>query len=161
MPARLSRAERERLLSGRHVAVLITTGGDGRPVPTPIWYRCRDGLFYFRTAGDAVKVANVQRDPRVSICVQDERPPYKAVIAYGTATLGETPGWLANELPRHYLGAIGGLGYRMTARTAIESSPDVTLAVRPERYVTFDFALETPLVGRLWLLVKRILPPWL
>ena len=161
MPSRLSRAERDRFLDGRHVAVLVTIDEAGAPVPTPIWYRYRDGRFLFRTAASAAKVANVRRDARVSVCVQDERPPYKAVIAHGTATIEEGAGELATEIPRHYLGAIGAIGYQRTARSAVESGPEVTIVVTPERWTTFDFTVETPLPGRLWLLAKRVLPPWL
>jgi hypothetical protein len=56
---------------------------------------------------------------------------------------------------------VGGAFYLRTAREAVEQSGEVTLAVRPERVVTQDFSQETPLVGRLWLLAKRLLPPWL
>ena len=38
MPHRLSKAEWERFLRGRHVGVLGTIGKDGQPVLTPIWY---------------------------------------------------------------------------------------------------------------------------
>jgi len=161
MPSRLSRAERERFLGGRHVAVLVTIDESGAPVPTPIWYRYRDGRFLFRTAASAAKTANVRGDPRVSVCVQDERPPYKAVIAHGTATVEQSHEELASETPRHYLGAVGAIGYQRTARSAIEAGPEVTLALTPERWTTFDFTPETPLIGRLWLLAKRVLPPWL
>jgi PPOX class probable F420-dependent enzyme len=157
----LAGAERDRFLAGRHVAVLVTIDAQGRPVPTPIWYRYRDGLFYFRTAGDAVKTNNVRRDPRVSVCVQDERPPYKAVIAHGTAELRDADESLAGELPRHYLGAIGGMGYQRAAREAVEQGEEITLVVRPERWSSFDFTDDTPIYGRLWLLAKRLLPPWL
>ena len=161
MSARMSQAKRERFLAGRHVAVLVTIGEDGGPVPTPIWYLYRDGLFYFRTAADAHKATNIRRDARVSVCVQDERPPYKAVIVRGTAEIGDGVEWLTNEMPRHYLGFLGAFGYRRTARRAIEQGPDVTLVVRPEHVTSFDYSSETPLVGRLWLLLRRILPPWL
>jgi len=160
MPRRLTQAERDRFLGGRHVAVLVTIGGDGAPVPTPIWYLYRDRVFYFRTEADAVKTQNARNDPRVSICVQDERPPYKAVIAHGRAEVREAIDWLSDEIPRHYLGLVGGIGYR-SASNAIERGPEVALVVRPERYASFDFSSDTPLVGRLWLAVKRILPPWL
>ena len=161
MPARLSSAQRERFLAGRHVAVLVTIAADGRPVPTPIWYRYRDGLFYFRTATDAVKAQNIRRDPRVSICIQDERPPYKAVVVQGTAEVREGLDWLSKEMPRRYLGFVGSIGYRLTARHVIEHSPDATLVVRPERVLSFDYSAEMPLIGRLWLLLRRVLPPWL
>ena len=157
----MKRQERERFLSGRRLGVLVTIAPDGRPSPTPVWYRYRDGVLYARTSGDAAKVANLRRDPRVSVSVHGEQAPYRGVIVHGRAEILDDQRWLAEELPRHYLGFVGGLGYRRTARAAIESSgPPVTIAVRPERYVTFDYTPETPLVGRLWLLLRRVLPPW-
>jgi PPOX class probable F420-dependent enzyme len=162
VPLKLSRAQRERFLRGRHVAVLVTLAEDGTPVPTPIWYLFRDGLLYFRTAAGAVKAENVRRDPRVSVCIQDERPPYKAVIVHGKAELREGDDALAAELPRHYLGLIGAMGYQQTARTAVEAAGgEIVLVVRPERYASFDFAAETPWYGKLWLVVKRVLPPFI
>ena len=156
----MTRAERERFLRGRRVAVLVTLDADGRSVPTPIWYLYRDGAFYFRTATAAEKLANIRRDPRVSVCVQEERPPYKAVIAHGTALIEDSHTWLA-AMPRHYLGWVGSIGYRLAAQDAVERGPEVTIVVRPERITTFDYAPETPWYGRAWLLAKRVLPPWL
>jgi PPOX class probable F420-dependent enzyme len=161
VPKRLSPRQRERFLRGRHVAVLVTIGPDGEPVPTPIWYLYRDGRFYFRTETNAIKAKNIQRDPRVSICIQEERAPYKAVIAHGKAELGGQLEWLGEAIPRHYLGFVGAIGYRQAAQGQIERGGEVTLIVQPERYVSFDFTPETPLVGRVWLFAKRVLPPWL
>jgi PPOX class probable F420-dependent enzyme len=160
VPARLSDEEQRRFLAGRHVAVLVTVGEDGAPVPSPIWYLYRDGAFHFRTADDSIKAKNIRRDPRVSICVQDERPPYRAITAYGRAMIVPAAEWLADELPRHYLGFVGAIGYKQAAQ-AIEQGPEVTLVVRPDRITSFDFAPETPVYGRWWLLLKRILPPWI
>lgn len=160
MPSRMSPAQRERFLSGRHIAVLVTNGADGHPVPTPIWYLFRDGRFYFRTEEGAVKTKNIRRDPRVSICVQEERAPYKALIAYGSAEVHEKLDWLA-EIPRHYLGLIGSIGYNRTARHQIESGPEVALVVQPDRYASFDFGPDTPIYGQAWLQLRRLLPPWL
>jgi PPOX class probable F420-dependent enzyme len=162
MPRRLTQSEVERFLAGRRVAVLVTIGEDGRPLPTPIWYVYHDGLLYFRTADGAAKARNARRDPRVSVCVQDERPPYRAVVVHGTAEVREPLEWLSRELPRRYLGAIGAIGYRVTAEAAVQGGrPDVVLVVRPERIVSFDYGSETPWFGKLWLLVKRVLPPWI
>jgi PPOX class probable F420-dependent enzyme len=163
MPARMTRAQRERFLRGRHVAVLVTNGPDGAAVPAPIWYLYRDGVLYFRTAANAVKTYNIQRDPRVAVLVQEERAPYKSVTVYGTAEVREEIAeGIQSDIPRHYLGFIGAIGYRATARSQIEAGvTEVTLVVRPERYVTQDFAPDTPAIGRAWLLLRRILPPWL
>ena len=162
MPARMTKQQREKFLRGRHIAVLVTIADDGTPVPSPIWYLYREGAFFFRTSGNAVRTQNVRRDPRVSICVQDERPPYKAVIVHGRGEVLPSDEELAREIPRHYLGAVGAIGYQQAARSEIEAGePEITLRVTPERYATFDFTPDTPVYGRLWLQLKRILPPWL
>ena len=161
MPKRMSRAEWERFLSGRRVAVLATLAPDGQPVLTPIWYVYRDGALYMRTGLESIKARNVRRDPRVTVCVQDERPPYKSVTVYGRAAVEPEQEGLDAAIARRYLGTVGGALYLRAAREAVEQSGEVTLVVRPERVLTQDFSPETPLVGRLWLLAKRLLPPWL
>lgn len=161
MPKRLTRPQWERFLAGRHVAVLATLGAEGEPVLTPIWYLYRDGALRMRTSGESVKARNVRRDQRVTLCVQDERPPYKSVTVYGRAAVEPEDEALTATIPRHYLGMVGGAAYLRMAREAVEQSAEVTLVVRPERVLTQDFSAETPLVGRLWLLAKRVLPPWL
>ncbi|MBI2912873.1 MAG: PPOX class F420-dependent oxidoreductase [Chloroflexi bacterium] len=157
----MSRAEWERFLAGRHVAVLATLGPDGGAVLTPIWYLYRDGLLYMRTGRDSVKAKNVGRDPRVTVCVQDERAPYRSATVYGRASIEAPEEGLDAAIARRYLGAVGGAAYLRTAREAVEQGAEVTLAMRPERVLTQDFAAETPLAGRLWLWAKRLLPPWL
>jgi PPOX class probable F420-dependent enzyme len=161
MPARMSKRQRDQFLAGRRIAVLVTIAPDGTPVPTPIWYLWRNGAFFFRTSAEGLKTENIRRDPRVSICVQDERPPYKALVAYGKASIEQSDARLEREIPRHYLGAIGAIGYRAAAQEAIQQGPEITLVVRPDRFTTTDFAAETPIYGRAWLLLKRVLPPWL
>jgi PPOX class probable F420-dependent enzyme len=157
----MSRHERERFLAGRRVAVLVTIAPDGQPVPTPIWYVYRDGAFYFRTADTSAKLANVRSNPRVSICVQDERPPYRAVTAHGPASIEPELPWLAHGIPRRYLGAIGAFAYNRVSRARVERGAEVTIVVRPDRVTTIDYTPETPFIGRAWLTLKRILPPWL
>jgi PPOX class probable F420-dependent enzyme len=161
MPGRMSRANWERFLAERRVAVLATLGPDGAPVLTPIWYLYRDGRFYMRTGRESVKARNVGRDPRVTVCVQDERPPYRSVSVHGRASIeGEQEG-LEVIIARRYLGSVAGAAYLRMARETVEQSAEVTVVVRPERVLTQDFSADTPLTGRLWLLAKRLLPPWL
>ena len=161
MPERMSRAKWERFLADRRVAVLATLGPDGEPVLTPIWYLYRDGLLYMRTGRESVKARNVSRDPRVTVCVQDERPPYRSVSLYGRASIEAEEEGLSAAISRRYLGAVAGAAYLRMAREAVEQSAEVTLVMRPERVLTQDFSADTPLTARLWLLAKRLLPPWL
>lgn len=161
MPRRLTGKEWERFARGRHVCVLGTIGEDGEPVLTPIWYLYRDGRFCMRTAKDSAKARNIRRDNRVTVCVQDERPPYKSATVYGRAEIAPEETGLGAKIARHYLGAIGGMGYMRAAAEAIQQGEEVTLVVTPARVVTQDFSPETPWYGKLWLAAKRLLPPGL
>jgi PPOX class probable F420-dependent enzyme len=161
MPRKLTTAEQARFLRGRHVCILSTIGPDGAPVSTPIWYLYRGGKILMRTGEGSVKALNVARDPRVTVCVQDERAPYKSVTIYGRATIEPARGGLGGRIARHYLGFLGGMVYMQQARGAIEESQEITLVVAPDRIVTQDYSPETPAIGKLWLLAKRVLPPWL
>ncbi|MDO8614118.1 MAG: PPOX class F420-dependent oxidoreductase [Dehalococcoidia bacterium] len=161
MPRRLSGKEWERLARGRHVCVLATMGADGRPVLTPIWYLYRDGRLYMRTAKNSVKTRNIERDPRVSVCIQDERPPYRSATVYGQAAITPEEEGLGAQIARRYLGAVAGAAYARAGREAVERGEEVTIAVTPVRVLTQDFSADTPWYGRLWLLAKRLLPPWL
>jgi PPOX class probable F420-dependent enzyme len=157
----MARDEWERFLRGRRVAVLSTLSAAGESVLTPIWYLYRDGRIYMRTGKESVKARNIARDSRVSVCVQDERPPYRSVTLYGRAEIEpELPG-LGATIARRYLGAIAGAAYMKVAQDAVQQSAEVTIVVTPERVLTQDFSAETPFAGRLWLLAKRFLPPWL
>lgn len=161
MPARFSKSQWERFLKGRHVAVLATIGADGRPVLTPIWYLYLDGKVLMSTGVDSAKVANIRRDSRVTVCVQDERPPYASVTVYGKATIEDEQAGLGAKIARHYLGAVAGAAYMRGAAEQIHQSAEVTLVVTPDRVRTENFSGETPAVGKIWLLAKRLLPPWL
>ena len=161
MPKRLKREEWERFLRGRRVGVLATISADGAPVLTPVWYLYREGRLLVRTGIESVKARNIQRDPRVTVCVQDERPPYASVTVYGRAAIEPDRPGLINEIARHYLGGIAGAGYVRGVAEGVQQSEEITIAVTPERVLTQDFSPDTPAYGRAWLLLKRVLPPWL
>jgi len=152
----------ERFLRGRHVAVLSTINPDGTPLQTPVWYLYRDGLIYVRTNSLSAKVRNIQRDPRISVCVQDERPPYRGVTVTGVARVEADRPELSAAMSRNYLGAVAGFFYlRLRTRSQIEDDPDTILVIEPQRKQGWDYRPQTPFVGRVWLALKRLLPPWL
>jgi PPOX class probable F420-dependent enzyme len=161
VPLKLTREDWERFLRGRHVAVLATTALDGTAVLTPIWYLYKDGLVLMRTDANSIKALNMAREPRVTVCVQEERPPYKSVTVYGNAQIEDERPELGKEMSRHYLGAVGGAAYMRLAAGEVERGEEVTIIITPSRVLTQDFSLETPRIGRVWLQIKRVLPPWL
>ena len=159
MPQRLPPPQAERFLRGRHVAVLTTIGVDGTPLQTPVWYYYRDGVIYVRTNSESGKCCNIRRDPRVSLCVQDERPPYRGVTVTGTAQIKQDQPDLSAKMSRHYLGSVAGFFYlRLRTRNQIEEDPDTILVIQPQRKAGWDYRPQTPWLGRLWLTLKRVLP---
>jgi PPOX class probable F420-dependent enzyme len=78
------------LLERPRTAKLATTRKDGRPHIAPIWIAIDDdGAIIFTTGADSLKGRSIRRDPRISMCVDDDRPPFSFVILEGTAEITE------------------------------------------------------------------------
>ncbi len=82
-------AEIRRFLEEPNLAKLATINRDGTPQVTPIWYLFDGQHIVIITGPRSLKVRNIQRDPRVSVCIDRPTPPYAGVIVRGVATLQE------------------------------------------------------------------------
>ena len=80
---------REFLLGSVRTATLATVRADGRPHAAPVWYHMDGETFVFTTGKDTVKGKNLRRDGRVSLCIDEERPPFHFVIVEGVATVAD------------------------------------------------------------------------
>jgi PPOX class probable F420-dependent enzyme len=63
------------------------TRADGRPHVTPIWFVLDGDDVVFTTHESSVKVRELRRDPRATLCVDDQQPPYSYVMMEGEVTL--------------------------------------------------------------------------
>jgi PPOX class probable F420-dependent enzyme len=70
-----------------HTAKVATVRADGGPHVTPVWIALDGDDIIFTTNETSLKGNALRRDPRVCLCVDDERPPFSNVIVDGTATL--------------------------------------------------------------------------
>lgn len=77
------------LSHGTRTGKLATVSGNGRAHVAPIWFVLDGEEIIFNTWHSSVKAQNMQRDPRVSLCVDDETAPYAFVIIEGTVTFSE------------------------------------------------------------------------
>jgi hypothetical protein len=96
------------LAVGTRTAKLSTTRADGRPHVAPVWFALDGADLIFTTGKTTVKGRNLRRDPRVCICVDDDRAPYAYVVVEGTASLTEEPVALlrwATIIAERYMGA--------------------------------------------------------
>jgi PPOX class probable F420-dependent enzyme len=93
-------------------ATLATVRADGRPHVAPVWYVLDPstadadapiGDVIINTGTDSLKGRNLRRQPLVSLCVDDDRPPFSFVTIDGLATVSEEPDELL-----HWATVIGG-----------------------------------------------------
>ena len=79
------------LSAGTRTGKLAYAGQDGRPLVAPIWFIVEDGVLVFNTGKDTAKGRALARDPRATLCVDLEEPPYAFVQVQGEAELSEDP----------------------------------------------------------------------
>jgi PPOX class probable F420-dependent enzyme len=77
------------LQEGARTAKIATVRADGRPHVAPVWFILDGDTIVFTTWHTTVKAANIRRDNRIAICVDDERPPYAFACIDGTAELSD------------------------------------------------------------------------
>jgi PPOX class probable F420-dependent enzyme len=125
------------LLASPRTAKVATVRADGRPHIAPVWFDLdRDDLI-FNTGSTSIKGRDLRRDPRISVCVDDEQPPFSFVLIEGTAmvtdNLEDVRAW-ATRIATRYVG-------RMRAKAYGErnSVPGVLLVrVTPTRVVAWS-----------------------
>lgn len=96
------------LLEGTRTGKVATTRASGRAHVTPIWFTIDDGDLVFTTWHESAKAQHLRRDPRVSLVVDLEEPPYAYVLVEGTATLSDDLDEvrrIATEVGARYMGA--------------------------------------------------------
>ncbi len=80
---------------------------DGSPHVAPVWVALDGDEVIFMTSADTVKGKAILRDPRVSLCWDDERPPFDFVTLAGTAATSTDPDELlrwATAIAARYMG---------------------------------------------------------
>ncbi|MGW3494633.1 PPOX class F420-dependent oxidoreductase [Streptomyces sp. NPDC001020] len=105
MPAAVLSDRLKNLLDSPVFIVVGTIQPDGSPQLSPVWVK-RDGdQIVFSTTADRRKKLNLDRDPRVSVVVQDPRSPYEYAEIRGRAELTtEDARELIDELSLKYTG---------------------------------------------------------
>ncbi|SOD85634.1 PPOX class F420-dependent oxidoreductase [Streptomyces sp. Ag109_G2-15] len=120
------------LLDGPVFIVVGTVQPDGSPQLSPVWVK-RDGdQVVFSTTVDRRKKKNLDRDPRVSVVVQDPQMPYVYAEIRGTAELS-TQGAreLIDELSLKYTGK----KYAEFNPASAEDADRVIVRITPEKVV--------------------------
>ena len=85
MPVPLD-ARSQELLEATNFAQVATIRRDGSPHVTPVWVDVRDGLVWLNSAQGRAWPANLRRDPRVALNVQNLENPQENLEIRGEAS---------------------------------------------------------------------------
>jgi PPOX class probable F420-dependent enzyme len=117
------------------VAVLATYRRNGMVLLSPVWHEWRDDGFNVVTGSRDVKAGHLRRDPRASIVVCDDGPPYRGLELRAKARLS-TPEdrSILRRIATRYLGREAGERYAETA------GDDLLIRLEPGKLRAWDFA---------------------
>lgn len=115
-------------------AKLAVVRKDGSAHIAPVWIVLDGDDVVFMTSADTIKGKAILRDPRVSLCWDDERPPFSFVTMAGTATTSTDPDALlrwGTAIGGRYMGA--DRAEEIGRRNAVP--PEMVIRVTPTRVV--------------------------
>jgi PPOX class probable F420-dependent enzyme len=116
------------------LAVLATYRRDGTVLLSPVWHEWRDGGFNVVTHQGDGKAGHLRRDPRASIVVCDNAPPYRGIELRTTARMtGLQDASIVRRIASRYLGAEAGERY------AEEGADDLLIRLEPGVVRAWDF----------------------
>jgi PPOX class probable F420-dependent enzyme len=126
------------LLEGTRTAILGTTHEDGQPVAVPVGFTLDGDDVLILTSEESVKAKAIERDPRVSLVVDDPTPPFRYVAIEGTADTtmrqDETRRFATTAIGRRYAGEDGIEGFAKYADERLK----LLVRVHPKRIVARD-----------------------
>ena len=123
------------LLELPRVAVLATYRRDGTVLLSPVWHEWRDNGFNVVTGSRDVKARHLRRDPRASIVVCDDGPPYRGLELQASASLSVPKDRaIVRRIATRYLGPEAGEQY-------VEGGgDDLLIRLEPGELRAWDFA---------------------
>jgi PPOX class probable F420-dependent enzyme len=135
MRKRLAPEDLGDLLALPLVAVLATYRRDGTVLLSPVWHEWSDGGFNVVTGSGDVKAGHLRRDPRASIVVCDDSPPYRGIEVRATAQLVPLDDRsIVRRIATRYLGEELGGQY------AESGGDDLLVRLEPGELRAWDFA---------------------
>ncbi len=145
MSTTMTNEERETFLAGVHVGILSLNQEGRGPLTTPVWYAYEPGGdVQVVTERASRKGKLLEEKQRISLCVQDDAPPYKYVSVEGPIVRIEPSDAERHEraLAHRYLGPEAGDRYMDSESDERDDDAMILIHMRPERWLTADYSKE-------------------
>jgi len=138
---RMSDDEIDGFLHGRRTMNVATFNHDGTIHLVAMWYGFYEGKLAFETFAKSQKVLNAQRDPRITILVEDgdKYEELRGVEIVGTARVLEDPEdvmGIARDVVRRYIDV--GRPEDVDAVASAMANKRFGIVIEPERIVSWD-----------------------
>lgn len=139
----MNEEERQEFLAGVHVGVMSVPDGERGPLSCPVWY-CYEpgGDVLVVMAADSRKARLLREGTRVSFLAQQEEMPPKYVSVEGPVVSIRPADKEKDTIPvaARYLGPELGPKYIEATRSGPDAPDEVLVRIRPERWLSADFA---------------------
>jgi PPOX class probable F420-dependent enzyme len=137
---RMTEAEIEEFLHGRHTMNVATFNHDGTIHLVAMWYGFHEGLLAFETFSKSQKVVNLRRDPRITVLIDDGDvyEELRGVELVGTADLlddAETVVAVARSVVERYFPVPED---QLDAVAEMMARKRTIVRIRPDRVVSWD-----------------------
>jgi PPOX class probable F420-dependent enzyme len=139
MELQMTPDERVAFLSDVPRVGVLSVDAPGRaPVSSPLWYTVEaEKTITFSVGASSQKARLLRAAGRATLCAQSEEMPYRYVSVEGPVEdLGSSSDEERRERAHRYLGAELGEAYFTSTR----DEPDLTFALRPERWASVDYS---------------------
>lgn len=138
---RMTPEEFRKFLDESRTIIVTSLGKDGAPHPVPMWFAIEnDSAIVMTTYTKSQKIRNLERDPRVSLLVEDGETysELRGVVLFGRAELLNDGDAVADILT-----AVSAKNDRRTAEVTraqmLNNAEKRTgIRVRPEKFVSWD-----------------------
>ncbi len=125
--------EVEKFLREPRIADLATVRPDGSPHVAPVWFHYDGENVKIIADPEAVKLRNIDHDPRVALSIATPDAPYRYVIVRGTAERSDEDPWeLVRVMALNYKGEVEGPDYAARIKSKLTLC---TIIVTPSRII--------------------------
>jgi PPOX class probable F420-dependent enzyme len=137
----MTQARIEEFLQASRHAIVGTNRRDGPPQLSPVWYLYEERRIYISVLVASAKYRNLQRDPRIGLCIDGGHPDARAVMIYGSAELivADSP-WREEihwRITRRYFDSDEEA--RRFREQAGDWGPTALIVVTPQKTISQDF----------------------